>query len=277
MSNTPKYMSLAQKRAQENYEPPVRIVMAGRRGTGKTGSVADAANCGFKVFYFDLNGENYASVIERLDKKGEENFIPISFYNERDVKGKIAKSATILIQFENTLSELKEAGEFDHKNTIVFIDGLSDIGRSLLDVNEARTNAGALDRRVSVLDSWNYFSKTLDLILSSTRKCILMMAAHLTDIEMKDEPVRVGFDFISKSYGLSLPHLPGLCDLYVLEKTIAKEGVSIKVLTKETNRHPFIKCSSGLTIPNNQELENFIPKAINAIRNKEWAMPEIKE
>ena len=251
----PKFMSVAKMKI-ENRKPPIRCWISGLRATGKTIQLAYAANAGYKVYLHDLNGENYHACLDVLTKEGEENFFPISIYSMFDDKGKQEKGKKSQIsQLRSSLDCLNNEGLINDSKTIVAIDSISDIGRSLMNVNEAYTGSGAVDKRVSVLDSYNAFNQEYEYWLVATKNCNLVIIGHLI---LEENNFR--FDFLSKAYGASIMNLPGVSNLFVCDRKMGKEKTKYFVETAPSMKYPFIKNSAFNELDKEEPAEDFLAK-----------------
>ena len=251
----PRFMSVAKMKV-EKRKPPIRCWIAGQRATGKTIQLAYAANAGYKVYLHDLNGENYHACLDVLTEEGEKNFFPISIYSVFNEKGKQEKgNKSQIAQLRESLDHLNSEGLLNDPKVIVAIDSISDIGRSLMNVNEAYTGTGAVDKRVSVLDSYNAFNQEYEYWLVATKHCNLVIIGHLV---VEENNFR--FDFISKSYGASIMNLPGVSNLFVCDRKMGKEKTKYFVETAPSMKFPFVKNSAFEKLEKEEPAEGFLAK-----------------
>jgi len=264
-----KFKSLAEKK-KEGHKLPMRIILAGQEGSGKTSCLASLCNNGYKVYCLDFDYENESGLINRLSEEGESNYIGIPMYAEYNEKNKQSKGKSSYECCIQTLEELKDSGILDDPETVLVIDSLTNYATSVALFSEKLTGSGEKDLRRTIMDSWQLAVFFLAKIFTYTKNCKLVILAHLREVEIEGKPTRIALNFLSKNYSLEISKFAGMQAIYMIEKTPQKpSGCSVKIITEMSNKYQFIK-NPYSDIPVECEPDNFLINLINRHETGKW-------
>ena len=177
---------------------PVKMIVVGESGTGKTGALAGLVDAGYKVRLLDL--DNGARIVRNLMQSGRynranlKNFSSITFTEKmRPINGRIVPvAATVWSKSMNAISHWRDTDGNDFgdittwgDDCVLAVDTLSTLGAAAF--NHHRAMNGRLQGEVSG-NTWRrdigtaqvYVEDFLKLIFDQTVRCNVVLNTHLT-------------------------------------------------------------------------------------------------
>lgn len=166
----------------ENYksEKPIKMLIMGDTGTGKTGALASLANHGYKLHILD-----YDNGLDILSTKIKPEFLKNVEYETLTEKKK-AVNGTVLIQgtpkgFAKGLSLLTEwSGKYTSKEDVIVIDSLTFMSDAALE--HVLAGAGHTGQQPQIQEwglAMSLLEDVLSILYSDDLKCNVIVNSHV--------------------------------------------------------------------------------------------------
>jgi hypothetical protein len=175
---------------------PIKILLIGNSGAGKTGSLASLAIAGYRLFLCDFdNGIDVLLDEKILPKEFRKNIFVKSFYDRHAVQGGVASIRPKGVDdFIASISNWKE-GEESLGNIyswttkdILIIDSLTFLGNACM--NKALQLSGHLGQRPTIPD-WgaaiDQQESIIELLYNPAVKCNVIITSHLRPLAAPEE------------------------------------------------------------------------------------------
>jgi hypothetical protein len=185
-------------------ETPVKLLLVGDPGSGKTGALVSLVKAGYRLFIQEYDSAGHLAPLNMfLSEEEQERVIVAVLRDELSLKGKVfwpRKPPTAFSNGMRLLDGWKE-GEIDYGsiydwglNDVLVIDTLTSQGRSamwyklFLNQRQAAISRGArqLKRPKDYGEAMDYQSDFLDMLNSNAVGCNVVVVAHLKYLSSKE-------------------------------------------------------------------------------------------
>lgn len=224
---------------------PLKLLLIGDSGTGKTGALASLANAGFELFILDLdNGTDILNFVVKDEFKKNVHIETLTDTGKMSGSGSNQKIIKLNPQaFPKALSLLQkwkdsETGEdFGpvsswSTNRVLVVDSLSFLGMAALDYVLAKNGRGGEQPfQADWGEAMRMLEQTLQIIYSTEIKCHVVMNSHITYQQVEGSGITKG---LPMGLGSQLPPKIGRYFNMMLMSKSTGQGDSTKriVLTK---------------------------------------------
>lgn len=170
----------------ENYkaEKPIKMLVMGDTGTGKTGALASLANAGYKLHILD-----YDNGLDILSTKVKPEFLKNIEYETLTEK-KVARGGQVLIQgtpksFAKGLQLLTEwSTKYTSKEDVIVVDSLTFMSDAALE--HVQAGAGHTGKQPEIQEwglAMSLIEDVLSLLYSDDLKCNVIVNSHIKYIQ----------------------------------------------------------------------------------------------
>jgi len=224
---------------------PLKLLLIGDSGTGKTGALASLANAGFELFILDLdNGTDILNFVVKDEFKKNVHIETLTDTGKMSGSGSNQKIVKLNPQaFPKALALLQrwkdsESGEdfgpvsAFGPNRILVVDSLSFLGMAALDYVLAKNGRGGEQPfQADWGEAMRMLEQTLQIIYSTEIKCHVVMNSHITYQQVEGTGITKG---LPMGLGSQLPPKIGRYFNMMLMSKSQGQGDSTKriVLTK---------------------------------------------
>lgn len=249
---------------------PFRLFLASQVDGGKTSSLAGLCNAGFNVYILDFDTEKFQGLKERLTDEAIEagRLNIISLYNEfeYDKSNEIVvdRKKTAFQKSKEVMTYMKEQGILNDPENVIVFDTITNIANSIY-----MTEKASPDLRKTYNEAWLMFLDWLGFTLLMTKNVPTIFMCHTSLVEIDGAIPKLGVTVMSKNNNLDFPKLPGVSTLHLLE--VDKKTGRRKVNT--ASGYKDIVKNSYKDIPNEIDLEWYLPSLINYHNTSEWVYP----
>jgi hypothetical protein len=285
--------------AKLKQSSPVRMLLMGYPGAGKTGSLVSLINAGFKLRVLDFDG-NFRPITLFSDEKRLENVDILPLYDRRKLGAEVIEPAGTPTAYASACKALMKwtykDGDVDvdlgasrewGPDTVVVIDSLTSMGeacmaRALHMANRTSRSTRDADWGVAIAFQRNF----LQLLLDPSNRFHVICLAHLkligpketrkgdddTTIKIKEQladeiPVRL----YPSALGRGFPtEVAGLFDTALLVERKIVGGKSKRVITTNVGREIDVKIPS-LKLDKELPIEDGLIQIFKAL--VPWAIP----
>ena len=233
---------------------PLKLLLIGDSGTGKTGALASLANSGKELFILDLdNGTDILNFVVRDDCKKNVHIETLTDTGKLVGGGSSQKIQKLNPQaFPKALSLLQkwkdsETGEDFGSvsswgtNRVLVVDSLSFLGMAALDYVLAKNGrAGDQPHQGDWGEAMRMLEQTLQIIYSTEVKCNVIMNSHITYQQVEGSGITKG---LPMGLGSQLPPKIGRYFNMMLMSKSRGQGESTKrVIVTKPESNVEVKC-----------------------------------
>lgn len=233
---------------------PLKVLVIGDSGTGKTGALAALANAGYELFILDLdNGTDILNFVVQDKYKNKVHIETLTDTGKMSGSGTNQKIIKLNPQaFPKALSLLQkwkdsETGEdFGpvsswSTNRVLVVDSLSFLGMAALDYVLAKNGRGGEQPfQADWGEAMRMLEQTLQIIYSTEIKCHVVMNSHITYQQVEGSGIQKG---LPMGLGSQLPPKIGRYFNMMLMTRSKGQGESTKrVLLTKPEANVEVKC-----------------------------------
>lgn len=274
-------------------KPPldiVKMLLCGKSGSGKTGSLVSLAQAGYnlRILDFDKGLDSLAFFARQAGPKVAERIIyadlseTLTFSGTKVIPKDVQKLSfgRGLRLIKNWKTESEDLGPVEKwtENDVLVLDSLTSLGAACLYF--VKGLVGKLEET-----DWSFYGPamerqeaTLRLLTSSTVPCHVIVISHIIPVEIggrsfvnakgQEEHVQGDIENHPSALGNKLP--PKVCTYFntVLHAKVSSRG-SRMISTRPAHDVPFIKCPLGPSFPAELPVEVALRDFFKAARGKE--------